>query len=161
MQIFRDNKGFTLVELLTVVAIIAILGAIVAPNIFRAVERSKVTAVVADYRSIKSAAAAYYSDTGEWPSGNTEGKDPGFVTEPASRVEGWNGPYLESWPAKNPWNGKYAFCCGENGVFEKGSVSLQLDNVPVDAFKELQERLGDNVVKSDSSNCLYILISRN
>lgn len=159
MQIFRDNKGFTLVELLTVVAIIAILGAIVAPNIFRAVERSKVTAAVADYRAIKSAATAYYSDMGEWPSGNTDG-DPGFIAEPKN-AEGWNGPYLDSWPAKNPWNGKYALCSGESEVFGEGAVYLQLDNVPDDAFKELQERLGDNVAESGSSNCVYILISQN
>ena len=62
-KIFPDRNGFTLIELLTVIAIIAILGAVVAPNLFRAVDRSKVSAALADSRAIKSAATAYYSDT--------------------------------------------------------------------------------------------------
>ncbi|NCC82098.1 MAG: prepilin-type N-terminal cleavage/methylation domain-containing protein [Clostridia bacterium] len=41
----KNKKGFTLVELLVVIAIIAILAAVVAPNAFKAIEKSKVTAI--------------------------------------------------------------------------------------------------------------------
>jgi prepilin-type N-terminal cleavage/methylation domain-containing protein len=52
-KIFPDRNGFTLIELLTVIAIIAILGAVVAPNLFRAVDRSKVSAVSGRFKGYK------------------------------------------------------------------------------------------------------------
>ncbi|MBE3588244.1 MAG: prepilin-type N-terminal cleavage/methylation domain-containing protein [Thermoanaerobacteraceae bacterium] len=63
----RDNRGFTLVELLVVIAIIGILAAIIAPNAFKAIEKSKVAAAEADYKSIKAAALNFYTDIGKWP----------------------------------------------------------------------------------------------
>ncbi|MGI6318731.1 MAG: prepilin-type N-terminal cleavage/methylation domain-containing protein [Firmicutes bacterium] len=158
-KIFLDRSGFTLIELLTVIAIIAILGAVVAPNLFRAVDRSKVSAVLADSRAIKSAATAYYSDTGEWPPDKSDGTDPGFTANPEDGIAGWSGPYLESWPAKNPWNGKYCYRNGESGVFGGKACYLQLDKVPEDALDELIESLGDKAVKKDV-DYVYILISQ-
>jgi prepilin-type N-terminal cleavage/methylation domain-containing protein len=86
-KVFREEEGFTLIELIIVVAIIAILGAVVAPNILKAIDGSRVVAVVADTKVIKSAAQAYYADTGQWPkkSRNAEenkGSDPGFINNP-------------------------------------------------------------------------------
>ena len=158
-KIFLDRNGFTLIELLTVIAIIAILGAVVAPNLFRAVDRSKVSAVLADSRAIKGAATAYYSDTGEWPPDKSDGSDPGFAANPADKIAGWDGPYLESWPAKNHWNGKYCYRNGRSEVFGDKASYLQLDKVPADALEELIETLGEKVVKKET-DYVYILISQ-
>ncbi|MGI6309007.1 MAG: prepilin-type N-terminal cleavage/methylation domain-containing protein [Dethiobacteria bacterium] len=78
-KVFREEEGFTLIELIIVVAIIAILGAVVAPNILKAIDGSRVVAVVADTKVIKSAAQAYYADTGQWPKSPAAGSDPGFI----------------------------------------------------------------------------------
>ncbi|GAF27360.1 hypothetical protein MTY_2701 [Moorella thermoacetica Y72] len=59
----RDERGFTLVELLVVIAIIGVLAAIIIPNVFMAVEKAKVSRVVADVWAIKAAGYAYYADT--------------------------------------------------------------------------------------------------
>jgi prepilin-type N-terminal cleavage/methylation domain-containing protein len=54
------RKSFTLIELIVVIAIIAVLAAIVAVNAFRAIEKAKISAVIADMKTIKKTANAYY-----------------------------------------------------------------------------------------------------
>jgi general secretion pathway protein G len=156
-SILGEKKGFALVELLTVVVIIAILGAVVAPNLFRAVDKSRVTAAVADSRNIKGAALAYYSDTGLWPADSPGGGDPGFLDDPG--VAGWNGPYLESWPGKNPWGGTYAFVHQDSQLFGVAAKCLRMSSVPGSTAEKLAEQLGSNNVR-ESSGYVYILLAK-
>jgi len=102
-----NRKGFTLIELIVVIAIIAILAAIVAPNAFRAIEKGKISAIIADYKAIKTGAMGYYADTGAWPADGVGPNRLAFVI--TDGVAGWDGPYLEKWPARNPWGGAYTF----------------------------------------------------
>jgi len=61
------RKAFTLIELLIVVAIIAILAAIAVPNFLEAQTRSKVSRGKADMRSIATAVEAYKVDSNQYP----------------------------------------------------------------------------------------------
>jgi type II secretion system protein G len=61
------NKAFTLIELLIVVAIIAILAAIAVPNFLEAQVRSKVSRAKNDMRSLANALEAYQVDTNHYP----------------------------------------------------------------------------------------------
>ncbi|PKO19836.1 hypothetical protein CVU37_02270 [candidate division BRC1 bacterium HGW-BRC1-1] len=61
------NRAFTLIELLIVVAIIAILAAIAVPNFLEAQVRSKVSRVRADMRSIATAVESYAVDNNKYP----------------------------------------------------------------------------------------------
>jgi len=98
------RKGFTLIELIVVIAIIAILAAVVAPNAFKAIEKGKRSAAIADFKTVKTASMAFYADTGIWP----ESRDV-ILADKASpdEITGWDGPYIDKWPPKTPWGGAY------------------------------------------------------
>jgi prepilin-type N-terminal cleavage/methylation domain-containing protein len=66
---FRTHSAFTLIELLIVVAIIAILAAIAVPNFLEAQTRAKVSRVKADLRSLATGIEAYRVDTNRYPDG--------------------------------------------------------------------------------------------
>ena len=63
------RPAFTLIELLIVVAIIAILAAIAVPNFLEAQTRSKVTRAKADFRTIATGMEAYAVDNNRYPTG--------------------------------------------------------------------------------------------
>jgi prepilin-type N-terminal cleavage/methylation domain-containing protein len=69
----KRKTAFTLIELLIVVAIIAILAAIAVPNFLEAQVRSKVARVMSDMRTITVGIESYTVDYGKHPIGWAEG----------------------------------------------------------------------------------------
>jgi type IV pilus assembly protein PilA len=76
----KTQKGFTLIELMIVVAIIGILAAIAIPAYQDYIARAQVSEAVELLAGGKTPLSEYYSDKGQWPSaaasvmGNTSGK---------------------------------------------------------------------------------------
>ena len=71
MQKFTNRKlAFTLIELLMVIAIIAVLAAIAIPNLLEAQTRARIGRVQSDLRTISTAAHVYRLDNGTPPVGN-------------------------------------------------------------------------------------------
>lgn len=64
-----NKRGFTLVELLVVLSIIALLLSIAAPRYFRHVERSKETVLRENLATLRDALDQYHADKGHWPDG--------------------------------------------------------------------------------------------
>ncbi|MGB8353235.1 MAG: prepilin-type N-terminal cleavage/methylation domain-containing protein [Chthoniobacteraceae bacterium] len=64
-KINKSRAGFTLVEIMIVVAIIALLAAIAVPNFLRARKRSQATRILEDLRMLDSAMDQYAIDTGK------------------------------------------------------------------------------------------------
>ncbi|MDX8413746.1 MAG: prepilin-type N-terminal cleavage/methylation domain-containing protein, partial [Mariprofundales bacterium] len=85
-QLHRQ-RGFTMIEMIGVLAVIAILASIVAPKIFDAINESKINTFASNIQAVQTAVASYYKDTGTLPSTTTK-----LITDTAT---GWNGPYLD------------------------------------------------------------------
>jgi prepilin-type N-terminal cleavage/methylation domain-containing protein len=62
-----NKKGFTLIEMVVVLAVIAILAAILTPTVARNIKASKVTRTINETQVIAAAVASLYKDTGYWP----------------------------------------------------------------------------------------------
>lgn len=65
----RSVKGFTLVEIMIVVAIIAILATIAVPSFIRARKRAQATTILQELRMLDAAATMYYQETPGGPGG--------------------------------------------------------------------------------------------
>lgn len=68
----RRTSGFTLVELLIVIMIIAILAGMMLLATGAALDNAKATRVINDMRDLKSAALLYYADNSRWPATGEE-----------------------------------------------------------------------------------------
>jgi general secretion pathway protein G len=100
--------GFTLIELMVVIAILGILAALVAPNILGRKDEAMRVAAMTDIRNIEQALKMFYIDNGFYPS--TEQGLQALLEQPAiGRIPTkWKGPYLEKEP-KDPWGNRYAY----------------------------------------------------
>ena len=93
-KINKNNKGFTLVELVVVIAILGILAGIAVPKLGASRRRAAITAHNANVRTLMSAATMYIADYGVPSEGLTWTEDD---EEDADTNIGW-GSYLQEWP---------------------------------------------------------------
>jgi general secretion pathway protein G len=105
-RLLRRRAGFTLVEMLLVLVILATLAAIVIPKFSGRTEQAKVTAAQSQISSIEMALDAFEVDTGFYPKGEA-GLD-ALVAAP-SGVENWKGPYLKKGVPLDPWGNPYSY----------------------------------------------------
>jgi len=120
------SRGFTLLELLVVVAIIGLLVGYVAPRYFSQVGKSEVTSVRAQIDGFEKALETYRLDTGRYPS--TEQGLNALVTKPGDAPK-WNGPYLRKAVPLDPWGNPYRYRSpAEKGDYE--ILSLGKDGQP-------------------------------
>jgi general secretion pathway protein G len=87
------EAGFTLVEMLVVIAIIGLVVGLVGPRVLNYLSESKVKAAKIQIESFSAALDLYYLDNGVYPAGN-EGLS-ALVKRPSS-ARAWNGPYVKT-----------------------------------------------------------------
>ena len=92
-----------MIELLVVMAIIAMLAALVGPTLFDKLGGSKQKAAAAQMSMIESALDSYRLDVGKYPRRLEDlNENPG--SSPA-----WSGPYLKKGLPKDPWGNDYEY----------------------------------------------------
>ena len=101
------EAGFTLVEMLVVIAIIGLVVGLVGPRVLNYLSESKVKAAKIQIEGFSAALDLYYLDNGAYPAGN-EGLT--ALVERPSSARAWNGPYLKTAlvPA-DPWGHAYIY----------------------------------------------------
>lgn len=113
----KQNRGFTLIEIMVVVVIIGILAGIVVPRIMDRPAEARITKARQDIRTLESQLNLYRLDNFRYPT--TDQGLEALVEEPTSspRPENWR-PYMDRIP-KDPWGNDYRYLQpGEHGEID-------------------------------------------
>jgi len=113
----ESQAGFTLVEMLVVIAIIGLIMGLIGPRVLNYLSESKVKAAKIQLQSFVSALDLFYLDAGRYPS-SAEGLT--ALVKPVAGVAAWNGPYLKGGNVPNdPWSHTYVYRSpGEHGPYD-------------------------------------------
>ncbi|MDR7334708.1 type II secretion system major pseudopilin GspG [Roseateles asaccharophilus] len=102
-------RGFTLLEMLVVLAIIGLIAGLVGPRLFRQVDKGKTTTATTQVKLLRGAVENLRLDIGRYPTAqegltllNKAPADPALATR-------WRGPYLDETVPLDPWSKAYQY----------------------------------------------------
>jgi general secretion pathway protein G len=127
-----SNAGFTLVEVLLVVAILGILAAVVAVSYGGKTQGAMIKATRASIKAIETAIDMYEVDNGKYPSSLQN-----LVS--SSGEPNWRGPYIRGGLPKDSWGMDFTYAAKGEGAFEVRS-----------AGPDAQMSTGDDILNSAS-----------
>ncbi len=118
----RVQRGFSLIELLVVLVIMGLLAGIVAPNLFKNIDKAETEKARADIQNLTMALDSYRLDVGRYPENLRA-----LIEKPGSSNR-WNGPYLRKGLPKDPWDRDYQYRAPGDGGRPFDLFSLGADN---------------------------------
>jgi general secretion pathway protein G len=104
LHLRRSTQGFTLVEMLLVLVILATLAAIVIPKFAGRSQQAKITAAASQISSFELALDQFEVDNGYYPKSGALIE----LTEAPANASNWKGPYLKNVPL-DPWGNPYTY----------------------------------------------------
>jgi general secretion pathway protein G len=125
------RRGFTLLEMLVVITVIAILAAVVSPMVFRNVGDAKVSAARSQIEIFGLALDTYHLDNDYYPS-TGQGLE-ALMRRPEGLPEArrWRGPYLKRSVPPDPWGRSYIYRSpGDSNPSAYDLLSLGRDGAP-------------------------------
>ena len=146
----KNKKGFTLVELLVVIAIIGILAIVALPALFKNIEKAKIAKLEADISAIKSASLSYYADESKYTEGNiTVNSGIGDEDPLAHKIENLGMPY----------NGSYTLV-SSNGSEEYLELNIIIDGeISKSGLDKLEEDYGSSIKIPNDKNMIITFLS--
>jgi len=116
--------GFSLIEMLLVLGIIAFIATMLATNIFGSKAKADFKAAQAGVRKVATAVDQFYLDSGTIPSKISE-----LVSRPGN-ASNWSGPYLTENQSKDPWGMEYTIKVPGEGGQPYAVISYGSDKAP-------------------------------
>lgn len=102
------RAGFTLIEVMVVIVVIAVLATLVAPNVFRHVGTARDATARSQIEMLGAALDGYRLDVGHYPT-TAQGLD-ALWTQPVDvPATQWHGPYLRKAVPADPWQHPYVY----------------------------------------------------
>ena len=126
----QGEKGFTLLEILAVLALLAFILTMVAPNIVNNLQKGQISAAKSQINATKSVLNSYYIDNSTYPT--TEQGLKALIEKPTTPPipENWSGPYLQDNKLPlDPWGKELKFISpGSHNPQSYDLFSLGKDN---------------------------------
>lgn len=108
-----NNRGFTLLEIIIAVTVVAIMAAAITPMAYKEIMRAREEATLGELQAIKNGLEEFFADTGRFP---TEGEGlTALVNDPG--VTGWSGPYVGG-SSQDPASEVLDDAFGENYLYD-------------------------------------------
>jgi general secretion pathway protein G len=120
----RALRGFSLIEMLLVLGLIAFVATMLFTNVIRNQESANRKAAQAGVRKVATAVDQYYLDNGSIPT-----KIEDLVNRPAN-ASNWNGPYLRESQILDPWKNTYVLKVPGEGGEPYEVISYGADKAP-------------------------------
>ncbi|MCU5772712.1 type II secretion system major pseudopilin GspG [Erwiniaceae bacterium BAC15a-03b] len=127
----RHQQGFTLLELLVVLMIIALLAGFVGPRLFSQVDQAKEKTAISQMKILSEALGQYRLDVGQYPS---EAQGLKALNERPNGVKSWRGPYLSKAVPADPWGNPFQWhnpTRNKNTVYEVELLATGNGDQPV------------------------------
>lgn len=100
-QRLKADEGYTLTEMLVVIAVIALIAAVVTPGIFGNMQRARSKNAQMQVQTIATAVEAFRADVGRYPD---TGEGLAILLSAPAGLEGWTGPYVKDAKyLQDPW----------------------------------------------------------
>ncbi len=119
----RREAGYTMIEILAVLTLLAVLIMLVTPNVINSITKGKISATKAQIAAIDGVLTNYYMDNGMYPT--TEQGLKALLEKPSipPTPDNWAGPYMKGNKLpQDGWNHDFRYVCP--GVHNTDSYDL-------------------------------------
>ncbi len=125
----RRQRGFTLIEIMVVVVILAILGTLVAPQILGRIDEARITKAREDLKLFESALDLYRMDNFRYPS-SEQGLDALVHRPNDASLKNWRAEGYVKQLVKDPWGHDYVYVSPGTGGAPYDLMSFGADGAP-------------------------------
>lgn len=108
------DGGFTLTEMLVVMAIIGLLAAVLTPQLIGQLGRARLKTAQVQLETIAAGVEMFRADVGRYP---TQSEGLNALLAPPTDLDGWTGPYVKGGKSlQDPWGNAVAYKPGTDGL---------------------------------------------